>query len=511
MLRLWRLLWVHRYPISLVEGDVMLEARLLGLAYQLSLISYYLGLVLYASPLPMSVKRFGLRTAYHGVVSALLVLLYSTLVYAVEGLMLALGFSWSSLFKFYDKMSLTSAAYYASAVGISMFASKVAGLGILKGSMLSLLKAGIQAVVKTLFRASLLLGVSEAAVRVVASLVYNYWQLILALGILLYAIPAGIGRKAGASLIAAAVVLYLALPLLPLWAQLWVSSVSRENIVTGLYAGGGGGEGYIVWGYIDDAIMGVDADVLHVVFWRGGVPLAAESHGVFVMLSPLTPGYYIVSVYLGYREVYRGFVNIPGDCLNETPPVLNIIAALLLLLESIGYSNVKMCAIRIKLSNVVVVGYNLAAYWDPGIRLDDIRADPFQNTFNITLVGNGRVHVCACCDCSRLLVNTTGAATKPVFSKEGSVVCADFSIHGRAGVWAKAVGCEAGFDKVGPRFSPYQPLLTMILHDIPMGAYMVALAYAGAIWSFFALTSLAIYGFGRVLGENPVLVLRVRY
>jgi len=40
---------------------------------------------------------------------------------------------------------------------------------------------------------------------------------------------------------------------------------------------------------------------------------------------------------------------------------------------------------------------------------------------------------------------------------------------------------------------------------------MVALGFAMGVWSFLILLSLAIYGFGRVLGESTVLVLRLRY
>ncbi len=479
---------------------------LLKLAMYLASLDYYLGLLLLSAPLPAQLKRFGLRMAYHGAVSALLASLYTSIVYGVEYLLGVFGVSWDGLARFYSQATAYSAGFYAFAAGVAVGAPYL--LRELPKYVKSLGSFIASSVVKNVARASTLIAVSEAAVQVLASFTLLYWPLLLLLGIVLYSAPAGIGRRLGASLIATAIVLYLGLPFLPYWVDMWLYAAKNANPVAGLIIGGSGVPLYMLWGYVRGvAIQGGGG--VSVVLWKGGVPNGYLARSEYHFLYPLVPGAYRLSVYVGPVKVWDGVVTIPDECLGGPYNPPDILTTLEVMFGRLLKGGLKPCRYDINLHNrVIVVADHILAYADKGVRVTLFEYNTSGGDVEavFTAQGSGYLTICGGCGCS-FDVNATGVA----WWKTGCAYCTRFDVNGRKVIRAAVYGCRSSLSSVAPRGGLGASLLTLILHDIPLAFYTIALAYAMSVWSYLALLSLAIYGFGRVFGESTVLVIRLRY
>ena len=481
--------------------------ELLRLAVCLATIDYYLGLLLFAAPLPMQVKRFGLRMAYHGVSAALLASLYTTIVYGVEYLLSVLGVSWNNLVHFYDEATAYSASFYGLAAGLMLsrpylvrelpqYAKGVVGLLVSSAS-------------KSLSRASLLIAVSEAAVKVLASFVLSYWPVLLVAGIVLYAVPGGLGRRLGASLIASAIVLYLGLPFLPYWVDMWLYAVKNANPIAALVLGGSPVKLYLLWGYVNMLLY--DSRV-SVVLWRGGVPMGFETSLEYHFFYPLPPGAYHLSVYAGPIRLWDRVILVPDACKAGSSPPTNIITLFELLFAQLLRGGMTGCEYDIRVSNAVVVADHLVVigYDYYPLRVEyNASGSGVDAVIALGGVSGGAVRICYGCGCSVYETNATGEVGA---ERVGCAVCKLYRLSGdNVKIYVHIAECSSPLSASSPRGGLAASLLSLILHDIPLAFYMVALGFAMGVWSFLILLSLAIYGFGRVLGESTVLVLRLRY
>ncbi len=480
--------------------------EMLDVALALSVLSYYAGLVLFAAPLPASLKRFGLRMAYHGAVSALLASLYTTIVYGVEVLLDNIGFSWSTLPAFYDKAAVHSAEFYAAA----------AVLAGLRPSVIKALppefRAGVDFVIRSaasnLLRASTLIGFSLAAVEVVASFVYRYWTLLVLLGIVLYALPGGIGRRAGASLIASGVVLYVALPLLPAWVDLWLNSVVNANPAAALIVAGASKPTlYLLWGHVRGAL-----DIEHpltVVLWRGGVPVASQtSTGVYWFPELLAPGPVRLQVVSGRVTLLDTVRVVPDDCEFRPAPRIDIFTLAYVFLSQVFRADIKQCMIDLFAENAYAFyDHILIVNEDAGFFVD--KFEDKSGNYSVVLSGykRGTLYIYTCCKCNANITSSNVELVKVGENAWRAVMLTD-----NATLEIRVWGCEGGFSsETSFKPNPLNGVLSLILHDIPLSAYMVALAYTMGVWSFYALLATSIYGFSRVMGESGTLVFRLRY
>ena len=482
--------------------------ELLRLAVYLSSLDYYLGILLFSAPLPAQFKRFGLRMAYHGAVSALLASLYTVIIYAAEFILSSLGVSWNSLENFYVLATSYSAAFYAFAAGVAIGSSYL--LRELPKYLKNLGSFVASSVVKSVAKASMLIAVSEAAVRVVASFALLYWPLLLLLGIVLYSIPAGIGRRLGASLIASALVLYLGMPLLPYWVNMWLYAAKNANPVAGLIIGGSAIPVYMLWGHVRGVFIDGGGSV-SVVLWKGGVPNGYQTSGEYHFLYPLVPGGYRLSVYVGPLRVWDKVITIPDDCAYSPFTTPSILEMLEVMLGRLIKGGLKPCRYDIDLQGrVAIIGDHIVVIVDRGVYIEAARYNVTSSggvNANILLGGSGYATICYGCSCTSCTMNVTSESK---YSK-GCITCRRVKVDKAEWINVKVENCNSKISSVEPRGGFETSLLTLVLHDIPLAFYTIALAYTISIWSYFALLSLAIYGFGRVFGESSVLVVKLRY
>lgn len=482
--------------------------NLLKLAIYLSSVNYYLGVLLLSAPLPVQAKRLGLRMAYQGAVSALLASLYTTIIYSVEYILSVLGLSWDSLAGFYAQATGFSASLYAFAAGVTVGSQyllrEMPRYAKVLGSFLA------SSVVKNVVRASTVIAVSEAAVKVIATFTLLYWPLLLLIGIVLYSIPGGIGRRVGASLIASAIVLYIGLPFLPYWVDMWLYAAKNANPVAGLILGGSEIPVYMLWGYVKGVIFEGSDSSVSVVLWKGGVANGFPTIGEYHFFYPLVPGAYRLSVYVGKIRVWDGIVKIPDDCRGSGFEAPNIYTALQAMLESIIKGGLRACRYDIDFKG------RLAILADHLVFISRGELKPIILEYNVSsseidaLVwfgGSGYAEICYGCSCNGIDINATVEAKW----SRGCVECIRIRVSKEDAISVRLYGCRGGLSEVAPKGGFQTSLLTLLLHDLPLAFYTIALAYGIAVWSFLAVLSLAIYGFGRVLGESSVLVIKLRY
>ncbi len=180
--------------------------EMLPLAYALALLTYSLGALLYGSPIPVrSVKRWGVAMMYDGLASAVLVSTYSLLLRLGEYLLGVLGASWPSFIAWLTGRTATLVTVYLALQSLAA-TLKLSGADVL----LELLKH-----VGNLVAASL---TAIKMIYLISMIVYSLRDKILALGVLLYAIPLRVGKGVGAAMVALSLIYYVGLPLMPAFA-----------------------------------------------------------------------------------------------------------------------------------------------------------------------------------------------------------------------------------------------------------------------------------------------------
>ncbi len=181
-------------------------AYLALLAFKLALLTFYIGVLIYALPTPFPViKRWGPQLLWDGVTSALLVSLYAILYSMSYRLALMLGGSWT-LFNL----------WYSTSLGLVMNL-KVTLAALTAIPEIARLAGPIYAIASPLDRAATLAILFLTTLAGIAELVYNYGLILIALGAVLYSIPFRLARGAGAWLIAFILVFSVGLQTLPLF------------------------------------------------------------------------------------------------------------------------------------------------------------------------------------------------------------------------------------------------------------------------------------------------------
>jgi len=199
---------------------------LLTLAFYLSVLSYCIGLLLRALPLPfIAVKRLGRALVIEGVFSCILTFSYKILVYLVDYFSSLLGASWPAYSAWLaEKISaLLMLITGLKAVGILL--SKV-GLGFIAQSLVSQVVSLVTTSLTTLI-----------ATSIISTILYSNAAFLIALGIVLHAIPFKLARGVGATVIAAVLVFTIGIPLMPSFIATFSSAtaytLAPENICTG--------------------------------------------------------------------------------------------------------------------------------------------------------------------------------------------------------------------------------------------------------------------------------------
>ncbi len=222
----------------------MFKDFFLELAYGLSVLTYFLGVLMFSLPLPIrSIKKWGSLLVQDGLFSALLVLLFNFILSVIDYIRGLLGVD---IDKYFNYMYMLEDRFMSFMLLVKIV-SKALGL------------AGLSALSSVIspFAGVLTIAISSIAlVIIISSIVIKKAGFFIALGIMLYALPFRIGRSAGASLIAFTVIGSIAFPLLPSWIGLFIdpSNYPDVNVPKGVVFLSGRVEGDI--GYPKTAVLG---------------------------------------------------------------------------------------------------------------------------------------------------------------------------------------------------------------------------------------------------------------
>ncbi|MFZ8792925.1 MAG: hypothetical protein ACO2O2_03415 [Acidilobaceae archaeon] len=187
-------------------------AYLAILAFKLAVLTFYIGVLVYALPVPLPiVKRWGPQLLWDGVSSVLLASLYAVLYAVSHRVALMLGGSWS-LFNIWHSTSL------GVAVNLKVLLATLTAI-----PEVARLSGPVYAIASPLDRAATLAILFLTTLAGIADLIYNYGLILVALGAVLYAIPFRIARGAGAWLIAFIIVFSVGLQVLPLFVSSFAS------------------------------------------------------------------------------------------------------------------------------------------------------------------------------------------------------------------------------------------------------------------------------------------------
>jgi hypothetical protein len=198
---------------------VMDPAYLVVLAVKLAILTFYIGVLVYALPLPFStVKRWGPQLLWDGVLALFLATIYAILYSTSNRLALMLGGSWT-LFNL----------WYSAALSVSLNLKMVIA-ALTAIPEVARLAGPVYAVALPLDRAATLAILFLTTLAGIAELVYNYGLVLVAFGVVLYATPFRITRGAGAWLIAFILVFSIGLQTLPLFISSFASKPQTPEV-----------------------------------------------------------------------------------------------------------------------------------------------------------------------------------------------------------------------------------------------------------------------------------------
>ncbi|MCI4435980.1 MAG: hypothetical protein JHC33_04115 [Ignisphaera sp.] len=186
-------------------------------AYYLSILTFYIGVLIYALPIPVTgLKRWGPRLITDSFYVMALLFSVTSIVRFADLIQHILGGDWN-FFLSYIKASMFVRSNLL--LFFSIIRDTIGGLKILPG-LSKLFSVVINAIYFSL-NATLILYVIATLIKI------SFWTLVL-LGITLMAIPFRVARNAGAFLIAFSLVFYTALPLYTQFVQLLFVSEPRQ-------------------------------------------------------------------------------------------------------------------------------------------------------------------------------------------------------------------------------------------------------------------------------------------
>lgn len=177
-------------------------------AFYLSVLSYYLGVLLKALPIPVyGLKKLANALIMDGVYSAILAFSFRILLWLVEYLSILLGVDW----EYYTAWVLTRLNELLAMIGVL----KIIG-SLLSRSGLSFISTGLISPL-----ASHLATVSTTIIVIytASSVVNRLREMLIALGIMLHAVPFRLTRSVGAAVISVSIVFSTAAPLMPVFIE----------------------------------------------------------------------------------------------------------------------------------------------------------------------------------------------------------------------------------------------------------------------------------------------------
>jgi hypothetical protein len=187
---------------------------LLELAFYLSILSYVIGQLLKALPLPfISIKKLGRMLVLDGLFSAVLVFSYKMLIDLVDYIGSILGANWSIYFVWLSERITILMLVLIYLKGLSITLSKF-GLGPLVNGFLSHISNLVSTSLTTMI-----------VTTYISTILYLSSKALIPLGIVLHAVPFRLTRNIGATIIAFVMVFSIGLPLMPIFIDRLVGGV----------------------------------------------------------------------------------------------------------------------------------------------------------------------------------------------------------------------------------------------------------------------------------------------
>jgi len=180
-----------------------LDYYILTIAFYLSVLTYYIGVLILALPIPWyGIKKWGPILIVDGIKSAILVFSFNIIILSVAYISEVIGINWYNFNAWIVGKISELVLLYTFLFSLQTIASKViSGItGIFTSPLLSLITYSI-----ILLETFLIIG----------AIIYSYCSKFIAIGILLHNIPFRVSRAAGSTLIAFAIIYFIGLPLLP--------------------------------------------------------------------------------------------------------------------------------------------------------------------------------------------------------------------------------------------------------------------------------------------------------
>ncbi len=193
--------------------------ELLALALNLAVLTYFIGVLIYALPIPLrSFKRWGARLIVDSITAATIIASYNLLLATGNTVLQALGYDWPS---FYQWLTLRTSALVGTYVGFNY-------LGVF------IKKTDYAFLTTPLNMAVTYITLALSALKVIyflSSLVINFREELITLGVLLYSLPFRVGRGVGAFLIATSIIFYVGFPVMPAFVSHFQTPEASEEFL----------------------------------------------------------------------------------------------------------------------------------------------------------------------------------------------------------------------------------------------------------------------------------------
>ncbi|MCE4621550.1 MAG: hypothetical protein F7B95_03820, partial [Desulfurococcales archaeon] len=192
------------------------------LAYKLTFLTFNLGVLIYALPVPWSsIKVWGPRLIGDSIAAFALLTLYYVLLEISNKIPLYLGGSWDYFGVWINNIVLFAASLKELVI-VAYTAAKAAGIS-----------RAVSTILWPIDRLANVLWLFIISVYGFALLVKNYYYALIGLGMALYSLPFRIGRSAGAWLIAFGIVFNAGLPVLPVFVSwLYQADATQGSPIT---------------------------------------------------------------------------------------------------------------------------------------------------------------------------------------------------------------------------------------------------------------------------------------
>ena len=179
---------------------------LIIIAYYLSVLGYYLGVLIYMVPIPFyGLKKWAPQLMIDGVFSAILIFSYTLIMNIIKYFSSIIGADWNAF-------------YLWSIKEIGMIAGTMTSLRLMGSALASMnLKFISSSLISPLISSLTYLLIFFITLVTLLTALRMYAPVLIAIGLLLHAVPFRLSRSAGAMIIATVIVFTIAAPLMPVF------------------------------------------------------------------------------------------------------------------------------------------------------------------------------------------------------------------------------------------------------------------------------------------------------